>query len=101
MEGRTEWKDGEKKDSRKTETKITKECCENGKTEWTFRADKFAAMGKMKDLIKDDWQADAHIEGEFKPAKDEWKIEAAVCGHTPDFNGIQGWFHVRKISLTP
>lgn len=64
------------------------------KSEWTFGADKYSAKASKHDLITGDWQASAHLLGEWKPIKEEWKVEAAGHGHSAVFNGVQAWFHV-------
>lgn len=89
-----EWdKEGNAKESRKTDTKISKNCDNwHLKTDWTFAADKFAAKLSRNDLVEGDWHVDADATFEVKPAKDEWKVEGHVHGHTPDFSCIRGFF---------
>lgn len=64
------------------------------KSEWTFGADKYAAKLAKNDLITGDWNVHAHLTGEWKPIKEEWKIEAAGHGSSPNFNGVKAFFHV-------
>jgi hypothetical protein len=88
-----EWdKEGNAKESRKTDSKISKSCNSGMKQDWTFAADKFAVKVAKGDLVEGDWHLNADATAEVKPAKDEWKVEGHVHGHTPDFSCIRGFF---------
>ena len=91
-----EWdKEGNANETRKTDTKITKNLdAHKLGTAWTFAADKFAAKLSRDDLVDGEWHVDADATFEFKPVKDEWKVEGHVHGHTPDWTQIRGYFDV-------
>lgn len=88
---KSEWKDGKKADSCKTETKLN--FTEGDVTiSETFSSDKYYLSADGKALDQDGWTVKLHGGVEFKPVKGDWKVDAGTQIKSNDFgNGTRAW----------
>jgi len=89
----TEWKGDDKTDSNKTEAKVSIQK-DDIKTHYTFAGDKFAIKAEKEALLTGDFHLDADLSGEWKPAKDEWKVTANASGHSNTSGDVKAFLTV-------